>query len=135
MFTHKEYFKEVKNIIKKYNKAVEKQDEWKIQESRDMLSQLYLFYGESVHANLKAEADLKENKRKEAFSIARNKRREEFGKGKSQQADAQAEVDVKPYYKKELKAKRAYYASRYLLEGINQVLNSMATRLHLMNKE
>lgn len=137
MYTYEDCLTDCLAHVKQYNTARKNKqwDYWEFQEIRDNLAESLVFFG-PLFADLRADAELAEVKRKQLFEERKLFHREE-SKGQritAAEVESKATRDIEAAYKEEIEAKRKYYQARNLVERIDQVLNGIASRLKPLDK-
>lgn len=129
---------DVKEQIKKYRIASSESSMEKMQDNRDELSILLLSFNEGVVASLRGKAEATENEYKFRVRKSIVENRNDTGKGKTYTsaavADKEAENEHREYQKDVEKAQSDYYKARGIKEGIEQVLNTISSRLKMLSK-
>lgn len=137
-YTYEECLEKTLTHIKRYNTARNNQnewDKWEFQEIRDDLSESLVFFG-PFYSDLRADAEQAEINRKMFYEERKKYWRDKLGgsRGSASLAESNAMIDCKEIYELEIKANREYYKARSLVERIDQVLNSIASRLKILEK-
>lgn len=137
--TYEQCFEECELSIQHY-RLVKASDPWnyaEFQNIREVLSEA-LFYLHPHYADVRHHADQSEADRRvfvEQRSIHYRKQYREEPGMTAAMADSQAMVDAKPYFAVENDAKKEYYKVREMIYRVDQVLNSLASRIHMSQKD
>ncbi len=110
-------------------------DKWEFQDIRDELSEALVYFG-PFYADLRADAEQRDIDYKIYLEERKNHWRGVYGgvRGTASQVDSNALIDCKQHLKDKTEANRAYYQARALQDRIDQVLNSLASRLKILEK-
>lgn len=124
--------------VKKYataRKEGDEYDKWFFQDVRDELSEALVFFGPH-YADLRANAEQAEVDRKNKIEERKEYWRDHYKRqrGTASMVESKAIQDCKVKFDHEVEAKREYYRARIMIERVDQVLNSIASRLKLLEK-
>lgn len=137
LYTLAQFTKDCEDYMIKYKEYKEgaNHNYHEFQEVRDGLSEAALSFSEE-YATLRSNAERGELNRKFIYEQRRIYWRDELGpdRGNAALADSKAFLDCKRVYSLEVEANAAYYRARNLVESVNQLCNSIATRLKIVDK-
>lgn len=135
-------YEECKRICYRYIKQYSKlRDEYehldpeKVQDIRDNLSEALIYFGEEA-ARLRAEAEDAELEKKRYLAERKEYWREQFDgkRGTASLAESNALQDAMDVSKAEIQANKEYYEAKHLIERVDQLINSIASRMKIISK-
>lgn len=128
---------EITLLLKRYERIVRDEkfqnievDPFEVQQLRDLLS-INLYKLSSLEADYRMGADSAENTRKLCVTQAEEKYREEYKnkRGSASLAERKALIECQDSYRDEEAAKGQYYTIKNLVERVDQVINSISSRI------
>jgi hypothetical protein len=134
-YTYEDCLAQTLSQIKRYSTARRNRsewDKWEFQDIRDELAEALVFFGPH-YADLRAESEQREVDRKLKFEKRRLYWRSYYKgeRGTASLAESKALEDCEDELNNEVEANRLYYQARELISRLDQVLNSIASRLKL----
>jgi cell division FtsZ-interacting protein ZapD len=141
--TYDQCLKEIDIQVKRYKtfRRNNNEDKKELQDLRDNIAEALLDFG-PYYAQIRSNAEACEVDRKLAYGelkqYAKKKHTGEDGKvirGTADEIEADTLTSLRPYYDKELEANKLYYKCRVLMERVDQELNSISSRLKLLQKD
>lgn len=133
-----EYIKwlgEISKLVGTYKPIRETGSSAEIQELRDSLSEALFYFG-PVQAQLRANAERAEAEYKSCLKEKTLYWKEKFSskRGTADMVEAKAVIECKELQDELIAANEDYYLSRSLVDRVDQLLNSISSRIKLVTK-